>query len=45
MLTSEVIVVQMLDRRAFHYFVEDVDLKLPQPKLSVEMSPAWTAMR
>ncbi|MDP9807572.1 hypothetical protein J2W42_000403 [Rhizobium tibeticum] len=37
---SEVIVVQMLDRRAFHYFVEDVDLKLPQAKLSVEMSPS-----
>jgi beta-mannosidase len=25
----------MLDKRAFHYFVEDIDLKLQAPKLSV----------
>ncbi len=35
---NEVIVVQMLDRRAFHYFVEDIDLKLPPSKASVEVS-------
>jgi beta-mannosidase len=35
---DEVIVVQMLDRRAFHYFVEDIALKLPKPTLSVSVS-------
>ncbi len=28
----------MLDRRAFHYFVEDIALKLPVPRLTVEVS-------
>ncbi|EJL49136.1 beta-galactosidase/beta-glucuronidase [Rhizobium sp. CF122] len=37
---DELIVVQMLDRRAFHYFVEDVDLKLPAPQASIEVSPS-----
>lgn len=32
---DEVIVVQMLDKRAFHYFVEDIDLKLQSPKLGI----------
>ena len=35
---DEVIVVQMLDRRAFHYFVEDIDLKLPAPRASIDLS-------
>jgi len=35
---DELIVVQMLDRRAFHYFVEDIDLKLPAPQASIELS-------
>jgi len=28
----------MLDRRAFHYFVEDIDLKLPAPRASIELT-------
>jgi beta-mannosidase len=35
---NEVIVVDMLDRRAFHYFVEDIDLKLPKPEMRIEVS-------
>ncbi|QRM48542.1 glycoside hydrolase family 2 protein [Rhizobium sp. BG6] len=35
---DELIVVQMLDRRAFHYFVEDLDLKLPPPRATIELS-------
>ncbi len=35
---DELIVVQMLDRRAFHYFVEDIDLKLPAPRASIELT-------
>ncbi len=35
---EEVIVVQMLDRRAFHYFVEDIDLKLPSPELAISLT-------
>lgn len=35
---DEVIVVEMLDRRAFHYFVEDIELALPAPRLSVDVS-------
>ena len=35
---EEVIVVQMLDKRAFHYFVEDIDLKLPAPDLSISVA-------
>lgn len=35
---DEVIVVQMLDRRAFHYFVEDIDLKLPKAKFGVSVT-------
>lgn len=35
---DELIVVQMLDRRAFHYFVEDVDLKLPAPRAAIELN-------
>jgi beta-mannosidase len=35
---NEVIVVDMLDRRAFHYFVEDIDLKLPKPEMKIEVS-------
>ncbi|KRB58829.1 beta-mannosidase [Rhizobium sp. Root708] len=34
---DELIVVQMLDRRAFHYFVEDIDLKLPKPEFTVSV--------
>ena len=34
---DEVIVVQMLDRRAFHYFVEDIELALPAPRLTVDV--------
>ncbi|MBZ9793837.1 glycoside hydrolase family 2 protein [Rhizobium sp. 3T7] len=37
---DELVVAQMLDRRAFHYFVEDVDLKLPAPQASIEVSPS-----
>ncbi|KQV84084.1 glycoside hydrolase family 2 protein [Rhizobium sp. Root1220] len=36
--SDEVIVVDMLDRRAFHYFVEDIELRLPAPRLAVEVS-------
>ncbi|MBB3315200.1 beta-mannosidase [Rhizobium sp. BK181] len=35
---NELIAVQMLDRRAFHYFAEDIDLKLPAPRASIELS-------
>lgn len=35
---DEVIVVDMLDRRAFHYFVEDIDLKLPAPKADIAVT-------
>ncbi|OCJ17536.1 beta-mannosidase [Rhizobium sp. AC44/96] len=35
---DEVVVVQMLDRRAFHYFVEDIDLKLPKPEFTVSVT-------
>lgn len=35
---NEVVVVQMLDKRAFHYFVEDIDLKLPKPEMKVLVS-------
>ncbi|PDT25917.1 beta-mannosidase [Rhizobium sp. L9] len=35
---DEVVVVEMLDRRAFHYFVEDIDLALPAPRLSVDVT-------
>jgi len=35
---DEVVVVQMLDKRAFHYFVEDIDLKLPKPEMKVSVS-------
>jgi beta-mannosidase len=34
---NEVIVVQMLDKRAFHYFVEDIELKLPRPQMAIEL--------
>ncbi len=34
---NEVVVVQMLDKRAFHYFVEDIDLKLPKPEMKVSV--------
>ncbi len=34
---DEVVVVQMLDKRAFHYFVEDIDLKLPKPEMKVSI--------
>ncbi len=34
---NEVVVVQMLDKRAFHYFVEDIDLKLPKPEMKVSI--------
>jgi len=37
---DEVVVVQMLDKRAFHYFVEDIDLKLPKPEMKVSVSEA-----
>jgi beta-mannosidase len=33
-----VIVVQMLDRRAFHYFVEDIELNLPAPRLMIDVT-------
>lgn len=35
---NEVVMVQMLDKRAFHYFVEDIDLKLPKPEMTVSMN-------
>jgi beta-mannosidase len=35
---EEVIVVQMLDKRAFHYFVEDIELKLPVPDLNISLA-------
>jgi beta-mannosidase len=35
---NEVVVVDMLDRRAFHYFVEDIDLKLPKPEMTIGVS-------
>ena len=35
---NEVVVVQMLDKRAFHYFVEDIDLKLLKPEMKVLVS-------
>lgn len=35
---DEVVVVEMLDKRAFHYFVEDVDLKLPRPQFDVAVT-------
>ncbi|PKA44327.1 beta-mannosidase [Rhizobium sullae] len=35
---DEVVVVQMLDKRAFHYFVEDVDLKLPKAQFDVAVT-------
>jgi beta-mannosidase len=34
---NEVVIVQMLDKRAFHYFVEDIDLKLPKPEMKVSI--------
>ncbi|WP_029873813.1 glycoside hydrolase family 2 protein [Rhizobium leguminosarum] len=34
---DELIVVQMLDRRAFHYFVEDIELALPAPRLTIDV--------
>ncbi|WP_454848051.1 glycoside hydrolase family 2 protein [Rhizobium binxianense] len=34
---DEIIVVQMLDKRAFHYFVEDIELRLPAPRLTVDV--------
>jgi beta-mannosidase len=36
---DEVVVVQMLDRRAFHYFVEDIDLRLPKPRAAIKVTP------
>lgn len=35
---DEVVVVQMLDRRAFHYFVEDIDLWLPKPRAAIKVT-------
>jgi beta-mannosidase len=35
---EEVVVVQMLDKRAFHYFVEDIELKLPAPSLDISLA-------
>ncbi|ACE89544.1 glycoside hydrolase family 2 protein [Rhizobium phaseoli] len=35
---DEVIVVEMLDRRALHYFVEDIELALPVPRLAVDVT-------
>lgn len=35
---DEVVVVQMLDRRAFHYFVEDIDLRLPKPRAAIKVT-------
>ncbi|MDR7143513.1 glycosyl hydrolase 2 galactose-binding domain-containing protein [Rhizobium sp. BE258] len=35
---NEVVMVQMLDKRAFHYFVEDIDLKLPKPEMTVSIN-------
>jgi beta-mannosidase len=35
---NEVIVVTMLDKRAFHYFVEDIALKLLEPKFAIELT-------
>ncbi|MBW8790184.1 MAG: glycoside hydrolase family 2 protein, partial [Rhizobium leguminosarum] len=34
---NEVIVVEMLDRRAFYYFVEDIELALLAPRLAVDV--------
>ncbi|KQV20793.1 beta-mannosidase [Rhizobium sp. Root1203] len=35
---DEIVVVQMLDRRAFHYFVEDIDLRLPKPRAAIKVT-------
>lgn len=39
---DEVIVVSMLDKRAFHYFVEDIALALPESRLSIKFETTKT---